>query len=581
MVLTGLEGRKMPVRFQGGLESEASWPGLIPQVSAWAREEPFAAHSLGGLLRPRTCSACRGGRLRRESLAVKVGGLNIHDLSKLTVRGALGFTGGLAFSRRETAIAAPVLAEIGNRLRFLDEVGLGYLTLDRTADTLSGGEAQRIRLASQLGNRLSGVLYVLDEPTVGLHQRDTERLLESLRGLRDLGNTVLMVEHDRETIRSADWVIDMGPGAGERGGRVVARGRPADIARDSASVTGKHLLEEAVCRKRARREPAGWIRLAGVTHNNLKGIEASFPLGVLTAVSGVSGSGKSSLVLEVLAPAVHSALWNGPAVEGRFSDVRGLDQVKRLVVVDQKPIGRSPRSNPATYTGLWDIVRALYAEIPGSKVRGFAPARFSFNTGAGRCFACDGQGARHVEMHFLSDVWVPCEQCKGKRFDRETLSIHFKGKSIGDLLDLEVDEALEFFDAQPRIRRILETLSRVGLGYVRLGQASNTLSGGEAQRVKLAAELVSREGGGALYILDEPTTGLHFEDVDRLLGILDALVEGGNTVVVIEHHVDVIRAADWVIDLGPEGGEDGGRIVAAGAPEQVARARDSHTARYL
>jgi excinuclease ABC subunit A len=581
-VLDGLQGRKVPVRFQGGFESEASWPGIIPQIAAWVREEPFAARSLGHLLRQQTCSACGGGRLKRESLGVRVGGINIHEASKLTVRGALDFAGGLAFPRREAAIAAPVLAEIASRLRFLEEVGLGYLTLDRAADTLSGGEAQRIRLASQLGNRLSGVLYVLDEPTIGLHQRDTERLLQSLRGLRDLGNTILMVEHDRETMRAADWIIDIGPGAGERGGRVVAQGRPADIERDPASVTGRCLREEGRRRRgRPRREPTGWIRLEGVTRHNLRGIDASFPLGVLTAVSGVSGSGKSSLVLEVLAPAVHATLWDGPPVADRLAAARGLDQVKRLVVVDQKPIGRSPRSNPATYTGLWDLVRALYAEVPGSKVRGFEAARFSFNTGAGRCFACDGQGARHVEMHFLSDVWVPCEQCGGKRFDRETLQVHFKGKSVGDLLDMEVDEALAFFDAQPRIRRILDTLSRVGLGYVKLGQASNTLSGGEAQRVKLAAELVTREGGGALYVLDEPTTGLHFADVDRLLTVLDALVEGGNTVVVIEHHLDVIRAADWVIDLGPEGGDAGGRIIAAGAPEDVARVAESHTARYL
>jgi excinuclease ABC subunit A len=580
-ILGGVPGLKVAIRFQGGLEGEVKWPGIIPQVEAWAREEPFARTSLARLFRPRTCTACGGGRLRREALHVKVGGLSIHELSRLTVRRALDLARGFSFPRREAAIAAPVLEEIGNRLRFLEEVGLGYLTLDRTAETLSGGESQRIRLASQLGNRLSGVLYVLDEPTVGLHQRDTERLLESLRGLRDLGNTILMVEHDRETMRSADWIIDMGPGAGERGGRVVACGRPADVERDPASVTGRRLGDDGDARvDRQRREPTGWIRLDRVTLHNLNAIDAAFPLGVLTVVSGVSGSGKSSLVLEVLAPAVEEKL-GGAAVEGRFAAARGLDRVKRLVVVDQKPIGRSPRSNPATYTGLWDHIRDLYAEIPGAKVRGFSASRFSFNTGAGRCFVCDGQGATQVEMHFLSDVWVPCEECKGKRFDRETLKIHFKGKSVGDLLELEVNEALELFEAQPRIRRILEILSRVGLGYVKLGQASNTLSGGEAQRVKLAAELVTREGGGTLYILDEPTTGLHFEDVDRLLTVLDALVEGGNTVVVIEHHLDVIRAADWVIDLGPGGGDEGGRVVAAGPPGDIARVAESHTGKYL
>ena len=583
IVLRG-SGQKIELELVGGLRFDAGWPGLVPLVEKWALESESASEGpdLSKFLRPRTCTECGGGRLRRESLAVRVGGLNIHEISRRTAREATAFLEGLRFGERESQIAAPVLAEIGNRLRFLEEVGLGYLSLDRGAATLSGGEAQRIRLASQLGNRLSGVLYVLDEPTVGLHQRDTERLMASLRGLQALGNTILMVEHDREAMRSADWIIDMGPGGGAHGGRVVAEGTPDAVARHPESLTGRYLRgggdeERGV---RPGRSPSGWIELEGVRHNNLKDLSVRFPLGMFTAVTGVSGSGKSSLVIDVLAPSVEAGIRKSVA-RGRVRAARGLEGVRRLVVVDQLPIGRSPRSNPATYTGIWDHVRALYAETPAAKVRGFDASRFSFNTGTGRCLACEGQGARQVEMHFLSDVWVPCEECGGKRYDRETLKILYKGLSVGDVLELEVDQALGALENHPAIRRILETLSRVGLGYVKLGQASNTLSGGEAQRVKLASELVTRVGGGSFYILDEPTTGLHHEDVKKLIGVLQGLVEGGNTLVVIEHQLDVIRAADWVIDLGPEAGDEGGQVVAVGTPEEIARSPESRTGRYL
>ncbi|MBI4605287.1 MAG: excinuclease ABC subunit UvrA, partial [Planctomycetes bacterium] len=584
VVLHGLEGGTVPVPIGPGQLVEATWTGLVGLIEEWVRSGSLGAHwrLVEHLLKRQTCSACRGGRLRPESLAVRLGGLNIQELGALTVAAALEHLARLELPPREARIAEQALAEARNRLSFLEKVGLGYITLDRPAGTLSGGEAQRIRLASQLGNRLAGVLYVLDEPTVGLHPRDTRRLIESLRDLRGLGNTVLLVEHDRETMEAADWIIDMGPGAGARGGEVVACGAPRDLEGDPRSVTGRYLARRvAADGARARLEPRGWLELAGVRRNNLAGIRAAFPLGVLTAVTGVSGSGKSSLVLEVLAEVVRAHLAGEPPPAGLVSAVRGLDAVRRLVVVDQKPLGRTPRSNPATYTGLWDHVRELFAQVPVARVRGYGPDRFSFNTGQGKCASCDGQGATLVEMHFLSDVFVACEECKGRRFNRETLAIAFKGRNVGEILDMEVDEACRFFDSQPRIHSILETMRAVGLGYVKLGQPANTLSGGEAQRVKLAAELVTREGGGTLYILDEPTTGLHFEDVGRLIRVLQALVEGGNTLVVIEHQLDVVRAADWVIDLGPEAGEAGGRVVAEGPPDAIARSAESHTGRCL
>ena len=584
-IFRGAPGGKVPLELKDGTVIEIYWPGLVTHLEEWAQEESLGefAKYFSKFFEPQTCSVCGGGRLRKESLLVRLGGLNIQDLTRLTVSDASRFMAALELSDREQTIAQQVLREIQNRLRFLDEVGLGYLSLDRTAGTLSGGEAQRIRLASQLGNRLSGVLYVLDEPTVGLHPRDTQRLIDSLKSLKDLGNTVLLVEHDRETMEAADWLIDIGPGAGVYGGEVMAQGTPAKVASSPTSLTGRYLSGSQRVHDRVRPpgEPTGWLRLRNVTHNNLTGLDAAFPLGVITVVTGVSGSGKSSLVLDVLSEVVEAELARRPPSPGRVSSVEGLDQVRRLVVVDQKPIGRSPRSNPATYSGIWDHVRELYSLTQAAKVRGFGVSRFSFNTGEGRCMTCDGQGATQVEMHFLSDVWVPCELCKGKRFDRETLGILFKGKNVSDVLAMDVSEACVFFESQHQILRILQAMEKVGLGYVKLGQPGNTLSGGEAQRLKLASELVTREGGGSLYILDEPTTGLHFEDVGRLIGVFEALVEGGNTLVVIEHHLDVIRAADWVIDLGPEAGEAGGRIVVEGAPARIASSRESHTGRAL
>jgi excinuclease ABC subunit A len=584
-ILNGTGASKVPVVVNTGSTFDATWAGLVPQLDQWLQEGSLGTFRwrLTQLLRAQTCTLCHGGRLRVESLAVRVGGRNIQDFSQLTVREAMDFVRDLKLSEREQTIAKQVLAETENRLGFLDEVGLGYLTLDRTANTLSGGEAQRIRLASQLGNRLAGVLYVLDEPTVGLHQRDTQRLIHSLKGLRDLGNTVLMVEHDRETMLAADWIIDIGPGAGEHGGEVVATGTPEDLKKEKRSLTGAYLKGRGANGSTPvkRREPVDWLELEGVTVHNIRGVTARFPLGLFTAVSGVSGSGKSSLVLDALGGALRAHLSRDGVPSTNVVALRGVEQVRRRVVVDQKPIGRTPRSNPATYTGLWDRVRDLYARLPSAKVRGYTASRFSFNTGDGRCLACDGEGSRHVQMHFLSDVWVPCEQCKGKRFDHETLKIRFRDKSVGDVLELGVEEGCQFFENQPQILSILESLKAVGLGYVKLGQPSNTLSGGEAQRVKLATELVTREAGGTFYILDEPTTGLHYEDVKRLLKVLFQLVESGNTVVVIEHQLDVIRAADWVIELGPEAGDEGGRIVAAGPPEAIAKATESHTGQAL
>ncbi|MGQ9589244.1 MAG: excinuclease ABC subunit UvrA [Planctomycetota bacterium] len=580
-VLSGLEGR-FPIRL-GDLSAEVSWPGLLPQVAAWAREDASIARgALEGFLRPAVCSACGGERLRRESLAVRLGGKNIREVSSLTVSEARRFFRDLAFRPRERAIAEGILAEIEERLRFLAEVGLGYLGLDRAAPTLSGGEAQRIRLASQLGNRLSGVLYVLDEPTVGLHQRDTRRLLQALRGLRDLGNTIVVVEHDRETLLAADWIVDMGPGPGARGGEIVARGTPEEISRHPTSLTGRYLREGAALAPPERRAPgAQRIELEGVRRHNFRDIRAAFPLGLLVAVTGVSGSGKSTLVLDVLVEAVRAYLERGTTSGESYRAARGLDAVRRVAVVDQRPIGRTPRSNPATYTGLWDAVREFYARLPLARARGWGPDHFSFHSGSGRCEACAGLGSREIQMLFLSDVWLPCEACGGKRFQRETLEVRYKGRSAGDVLEMEVDEARALFEDHPAIARILETLRAVGLGYLKLGQSADTLSGGEAQRVKLATELVAREGGRTLYVLDEPTTGLHHEDVLTLLGVLQRLVDAGNTVVAIEHQLDVIRAADWVIDLGPGAADEGGRVVAEGPPEAIVACGESHTGRAL
>ena len=529
------------------------------------------------------CPACQGARLRPESLSVRVGGRNIAELTALTVRQTLDFFNVLTLSDRERMIAAQILKEIKARLGFLVDVGLDYLTLDRTATTLSGGEAQRIRLATQIGSGLMGVLYVLDEPSVGLHQRDNRRLIDTLMRLRDLGNTILVVEHDEETIRSADWVVDIGPGAGAHGGEIVVSGTPDDIARHPDSITGQYLSgRKRIPIPAQRRSQNGQhVTVRGAREHNLKDIDVRIPLSMFVAVTGVSGSGKSTLVDEILYRALSSRLHGTRVRAGAHTRIDGIENVDKVINIDQSPIGRTPRSNPATYTKTFDLIRDLFAMTPDAKTRGFTPGRFSFNVRGGRCEACEGDGIVRIEMHFLPDVYVPCEVCKGKRYNRETLEVHYRGKSIADVLEMTVAEGLQFFENVPRIRRKLQTLHDVGLGYVQLGQPATTLSGGEAQRVKLATELSRRDTGRTLYILDEPTVGLHFADVERLLHVLHRLVDAGNTVVVIEHNLDVIKTADWIIDLGPEGGDLGGQVVAEGPPEDVAAAAHSYTGQFL
>ncbi len=528
------------------------------------------------------CPKCKGARLRPEALAVHVGGKNIHEFTELSVRDAQDFFGGVEFTKREWLIGERVVKEIRERLGFLVDVGLGYLTLSRAAGTLSGGEAQRIRLASQVGSGLVGVLYVLDEPSIGLHQRDNKRLLETLVKLRDLGNTLIVVEHDEETIRSADHLIDVGPGAGIHGGEIVAEGSVADIEAEARSVTGDFLSgRRRIEPPEGRREPTGEIKVLGASENNLKDVDAEFPLGVFTCVTGVSGSGKSTLVNDILYKSLANQVSRGKNRPGRHAGLRGVEDVDKVIEIDQSPIGRTPRSNPATYTKTFDHIRQIFAQTPDAKVRGYKPGRFSFNVKGGRCENCKGDGQIRIEMHFLPDVYVPCEVCKGRRYNNATLKVMYKGKSISDVLEMTVEEACEFFEPVPAIARRLNTLNDVGLGYVRLGQPATTLSGGEAQRVKLASELGKRATGNTVYILDEPTTGLHFADVEKLLQILHRLVDSGNTVIIIEHNLDVIRSADHVIDLGPEGGDEGGEIVATGTPEEVARVEESHTGRFL
>jgi excinuclease ABC subunit A len=535
-----------------------------------------------GLMALQPCPACGGARLRPESLAVTVGGLNIYEYTQLSARAALEWIEDLELTDTERAIARLVVREIAERLRFLDSVGIGYLSLERAANTLSGGEAQRIRLATQIGSSLVGVLYILDEPSIGLHQRDNEKLIDTLRRLRDLGNTVIVVEHDEGTIRAADDVVDLGPGAGEHGGEVVAQGTPAQLTRAPESLTGQYLSgKRSIPLPEERRPARDELVVRGARQHNLKDIDVSFPLGVFCCVTGVSGSGKSTLVNEILYRAVANRLHRARLRPGAHDRIEGMEHIDKIINIDQSPIGRTPRSNPATYTGVFDHIRDLFSKTKEARVRGYKPGRFSFNVKGGRCEVCRGDGQIKIEMHFLPDVYVPCEQCHGRRYNRETLEVRFKGKSIADVLEMSVEEAVEFFAHIPKIHRRLQTLHDVGLDYIRLGQPATTLSGGEAQRVKLATELSKVATGDTLYILDEPTTGLHFADVQRLLEVLDRLVDAGNTVVVIEHNLDVIKSADRIIDLGPEGGEAGGEVVATGTPEEVAASTASYTGSFL
>ena len=528
------------------------------------------------------CPECGGARLRPESLAVKVGGASIAEFSSLSARAAGEWIEALEMNDTERAIARLIVREITERLSFLENVGIGYLSLSRSARTLSGGEAQRIRLATQIGSSLVGVMYILDEPSIGLHQRDNEKLIATLDRLRDLGNTVIVVEHDEGTMRAADHLIDLGPGAGEHGGYVVAEGTPAEVEANPASLTGQFLAGERQIEVPARRrKPTGELTIRGARQHNLKRITVELPLGVFCCVTGVSGSGKSTLVNETLHHAVANRLHQAKLRPGSHDGIDGLEQIDKIINIDQSPIGRTPRSNPATYTGIFDHIRQLFAQTQEARARGYKPGRFSFNVKGGRCEVCKGDGQIKIEMHFLPDVYVPCEQCHGKRYNRETLEVRFKGKSIADVLEMSVADAVEFFENVPKIARRLRTLNDVGLDYIRLGQPATTLSGGEAQRVKLATELSKVATGDTLYILDEPTTGLHFADVQRLLDVLGRLVDAGNTVVVIEHNLDVIKTADWLIDLGPEGGDEGGEVVAIGTPEDVAAIAGSYTGRFL
>ncbi|HUL04106.1 MAG TPA: excinuclease ABC subunit UvrA, partial [Gemmatimonadales bacterium] len=595
VVLHGTAGRKTTFHVESPVfkgDYVGAWEGVLANVQRRYAETASDAvrTELQEYMIQQSCAACGGRRLKPESLAVTVQGRNIGELVELPVAEACTFFDAVPLREPgrpglDPEIAGPILKEVRDRLRFLVDVGLDYLTLGRSAESLSGGEAQRIRLATQIGSRLVGVLYILDEPSIGLHQRDNARLLDTLRELRDLGNTVLVVEHDEETIRAADHVIDLGPRAGRHGGEVVADGVLADVLRHPDSLTARYLRGELrIPIPAARRTPDGGraLRVVGARQHNLQNLTVAFPLGTFIAVTGVSGSGKSTLVSDILYRTLARHFFHAKLMPGAHDRIEGLEHVDKVIEIDQSPIGRTPRSNPATYTGLFTPIRELFAALPESKIRGYGPGRFSFNVKGGRCEACQGDGLVKVEMHFLPDVYVPCEVCKGRRYNRETLEVRYRGRSIADVLDLTVADALEFFESQqPRIGGKLELLNDVGLGYIHLGQSATTLSGGEAQRVKLATELAKRDTGRTMYILDEPTTGLHFEDVRLLLEVLHRLVDKGNTVVVIEHNLDVVKTADWVIDLGPEGGAAGGRIVAEGTPERVARVAGSSTGQYL
>ena len=588
MILYGTGGEKLTIHRQSAYGSgtyEREFEGVITNLdrryhessSNWVRDE------IRSYMTEIPCDACHGERLSRESLAVTVGGVNISDFCKMSVVDAIKFVKGLELTEKEAVIGEEIIKEIIERLNFLNSVGLGYLTLSRSSGTLSGGESQRIRLATQIGSSLMGVLYILDEPSIGLHQRDNEKLLGTLKRLRDLGNTVIVVEHDEETMYAADTIVDVGPGAGIHGGQIVCTGDVETIKACEESVTGQYLSgKRRVPVPEKRRKGNGFfLEIRGATENNLKNINVKIPLGELVCVTGVSGSGKSSLINEVLYKTLARELNRAKTISGKYKEILGLEHLDKVIEIDQSPIGRTPRSNPATYTGVFNDIRALFAETQDAKMRGYGQGRFSFNVKGGRCEACQGDGIIKIEMHFLSDVYVPCEVCKGKRYNRETLEVKYKGKSINDVLEMSVEEGMEFFANIPKIHRKLKTLFEVGLGYVKLGQPATTLSGGEAQRVKLATELSKRSTGKTIYILDEPTTGLHIADVHRLVDVLQLLVEGGNTVVVIEHNLDLIKTADHIIDLGPEGGDMGGRVIAQGTPEEVARDPKSFTGIYL
>jgi excinuclease ABC subunit A len=587
VVLYGTGDKRYKVTWEGKSghgQLEVTWEGVIPRLMRrfTTTQSEAAKRQYGKYMGDARCSACKGSRLRSESGAVLIGGKSIVEVSSMTVEDARRFFAELQLDGSAREIAAEVLKEIRSRLEFLASVGLDYLSLDRSGPSLSGGESQRIRLASQVGSDLTGVIYILDEPSIGLHQRDNKRLLKTLERMRDIGNTVVVVEHDEDTIRAADHVIDFGPGAGVQGGRVVHAGTPATMLKSKSSLTGAYLSgRERIDVPPARRKPTGWLTVVGAEENNLQNLDVAFPLGVLTAVTGVSGAGKSTLVNDIVFPALSRELTTSQRKVGRHRRIDGQEQLDKVIGIDQKPIGRTPRSNPATYIKVFDEIRDFFAQLPDARVRAYKPGRFSFNVKGGRCEGCEGDGVRRIEMHFLSDVYVRCEACNGRRFNDATLEVRYKGKSIADVLEMTVHEALDLFDVHPRVAAPLSLLEEVGVGYLPVGQPSPTLSGGEAQRIKLARELQRRATGRTLYILDEPTTGLHFDDVRKLLGVLHKLVDNGNSVIVIEHNLDVIKTADHIIDLGPEGGPHGGQVIAAGTPEQVAKNKRSHTAQHL
>jgi excinuclease ABC subunit A len=584
-LMYGSDGKTFNVEWGEGGQYKMVWEGLVHKLMRSFKTTTSEAMRTyyQKFFSDKPCPSCKGERLKPESRSVKVHGNSIVTLSKLTISETLRFLLELKMSENERKIATELLKEIRSRLSFLVDVGLGYLTLDRTASTLSGGESQRIRLASQMGSELTGVIYILDEPSIGLHQRDNGKLLTTLKRLRDLGNSVIVVEHDEETMEEADWIVDFGPGAGELGGQVVAQGTPAQVMKDENSLTGAYLSgrKEIEIPEQRRKPGKQKIVIQGARENNLKDLDVELPLGVLVSVTGVSGAGKSTLINEILYPALARHLYESREVPGRHKSIQGMELLDKVIDIDQRPIGRTPRSNPATYTKLFDSIREVFALTPEARAFGYTAGRFSFNIKGGRCEACEGDGVKLVEMHFLADVYVPCEVCQGKRFNEATLRVRYKGKNIAEVLEMSVREAIQHFGTHRDIMRVLQTLEDVGLGYIRLGQSSPTLSGGEAQRIKLARELARVATGRTLYILDEPTTGLHFEDIRKLLLVLNRLVDAGNSVLVIEHNLDVIKSADWVIDLGPEGGSGGGKLLATGTPEQVAQVEDSHTGRYL